>query len=126
MNRRKETARSERRDGFVALLTGPVIWFAFFLAAYAITGIGCATGASEGGGLGLLRVLVLLAALAAAVAVAFAGVRMAHRWREAAAPSGEGERERRRFADMGGALLCAAAFVGIVWLATGVVIHPLC
>ena len=110
------------RDGFATLLAGPLIWFLFFLVAYAITGATCeyAGGASTN-----IRLLVGTLALVTLALIAVLGTRAIIRFRHAQAGAGD-DIARRRFVDLVGGALCAASIVGVIWLTAGVFVHPLC
>lgn len=118
-----QTAR-KLHDGFASLIAGPAVWFVFFLLAYGVTGTGCELLA-PGQGATNIRLLVVALAGLAILLIAFLGARNVIRFRQASERHGE-DAKRQRFVDLSGAALCAASIIGVIWLTTGALIHPLC
>lgn len=124
-----------RRHRFPANATGfllaPVLWFAYFIAAYSVQGAGCAIGLDEARVLGLdaLRVLLALVTLAAVAGIVVLGLWSFRSWNNLLRELEEEEdRVHGHAAFLAyGALLHAGLFlVAILWSAIPILLMDAC
>lgn len=124
-----------RRHRFPANATGfmlaPVLWFAYFIAVYALQGAGCAAALDQTNvfGIGALRLVLLLVTLAAVVGIGLSGLWSYRAWRRLLEELEEEEREAHGYATFlaYGALLHAGLFlVATLWIGAPILLVDSC
>ena len=111
--------RPGSRPPLVMVVAAMIVWVAWFVLAYALTGVGCRAGWNHAGsgGLNLLTVLLVLSAVLALALIGWCGWRGHVIWRGAAAARGQDATQRTRFIGMATALLAGIAAIGTVFTA---------
>lgn len=124
-----------KRHRFPANATGflmaPILWFAYFIAVYALQGAGCAAGLDQHTvfGVGTLRFMLLALSALAALSIALSGLWSFRSWRRLLKHLDEEERELHRHSVFlaYGALLHSGLFlIATLWTAIPVALIDSC
>jgi uncharacterized membrane protein YhaH (DUF805 family) len=130
-------ARAFERDSLFAVIAGPLVWTAHFLALYIFTAIACAQGFFHDEVLGVRVVLLVGGAITVlAVALIVDGIVISwRRWRErgadgAPAPlpphDSNDPSSSRRFIAYAGLLLSGIALIATVWETLPILFYGSC
>jgi hypothetical protein len=112
-------SRARPLGDFLQLFTGPVVWFAHFVALYGAEALICTPGLAPAGTMTWVAGVATLAALA--VLCGF-GVRMMRRPAHDSAGSHSGATFLRRAT----LLLATLSAIAVVWVALPVAVLPVC
>ena len=103
----------------MGVVSGMIVWAVWFVAVYALTGLGCRAGWNHTGGAGtnLLTLVLVASALIALVLIGWCAHRGHAMWRQAhdgGGPRGQDAAQRQRFIGMATAVLAGIAAIGTI------------
>lgn len=104
-----EAASPSRRLLLAGLLSGPLIWAAYFMAGYGLVEAVCKTGRVEAPLLGLpiLSIVIVMLTLVSLLGTLYAGAVAFRNWQQARRAEADRGNERTRFMTSAGLLLDA-------------------
>jgi hypothetical protein len=117
-------------DSLWALVVGPTIWSAYFLAVYVVAAVYCAKAGGPFADLAAVRLFVAGSGLVALLAIGAWGLRAGRRWRRAGGalpPHGDDtDQSRHQFLALATLLLCGVSFVATIYVALPAVFIEVC